>query len=116
MYPSGTAVTMSGAEAGLRQVSMTKMTSGASMSMRSQSSVACLLSERVLRSGQASWGCGDCVACGLRTEGGEGVCELRHVKWQWVYVKGPTVECGVAWQQCTWLRLGSRAQSSCGGA
>ena len=48
LYSSGTAVAMSGAEAGLSHVSVRKRMSGARVTMRSQSSVTCLHSELVL--------------------------------------------------------------------
>ncbi|KAJ1090164.1 hypothetical protein NDU88_003299 [Pleurodeles waltl] len=55
LVPSGMAMAMSGAEESFHQVSVRKATSGVEVLSKSQSSMACLRAERVLRSMQWRW-------------------------------------------------------------
>ena len=87
-----------GVEDGLREVSVRKMMSGSRLLIGSQTSVACLQSERALRRVQASWSCSAGVAGAVVCMG---LCSmmlsvLLKMKWQCVQVNGPIVECRVA--------------------
>ena len=108
MCPYGMSMAMLDADAEVSQVSMRKRRSGTSLFSRSQISVACLLSERVLKSMHDSVSWGVCLQVG-----GGGVLgvnwlcvfcacvvgEILHTKRQWMQEKATSVLCGVAQQQ-----------------
>ncbi|KAJ1123272.1 hypothetical protein NDU88_001745 [Pleurodeles waltl] len=89
LYPFGMAMAMSGAEESFHQVSVRKATSGEVESSRSQTLMACLRAERVLRSMQQRW-----LVLILG-----GMWALLQVKLQLWQEKGPCVLFGEAWKQ-----------------
>ncbi|KAJ1168791.1 hypothetical protein NDU88_000705 [Pleurodeles waltl] len=94
------AIAMSGAEESFHQVSVRKATSGAVESSRSQSSMACLRAERVLRSMQWRWLVSVFV----------GFVVLSQVNLQVRHAKGPWVVLGEGWEHAV-MRPGLRALS-----
>ncbi|KAJ1105281.1 hypothetical protein NDU88_002689 [Pleurodeles waltl] len=88
LYPFGMAMVMSGAEESFQQVSVRKATSGEVESSRSQTSMACLRDERVLRSMQWRWLV--FILGGMRA--------LLQVKLQLWHKKGLCMLFGEAWK------------------
>ncbi|KAJ1108031.1 hypothetical protein NDU88_005415 [Pleurodeles waltl] len=89
LYPFEMAMAMSGAEESFHKVSVRKAASGEVESSRSQTSMACLRAERVLRSMQRRW-----LVLILG-----GMWALLQVKPQLWQEKGPCALFGKAWRQ-----------------